>query len=342
LIIVKIETLKNKLKFPICMDRDTLDQILAEVETFSEFLKLDAKRTGHITDGRLNLSGVAVETERHLAEVQKKFPEMPEDSQLGEAIARFTTDAYITYLDGDFVSTQNSTIYSADRFVESVRHISLEFGEPNQIAQFYSDINSGLKDSKRFMWKLLVNDIPNVLSRAKENGKYTADDIFQYVTDVMKHAVSFSQAGSKDKGTTFANNFNRLTQTYFSEQMSETTMPETRAALDFDILGRYASQGVIAGMRELQNDYGIVVNARWSSQPDGKNRLIGLGIVGREGADEIPYRSNINLEGVRVPQNVKDFLIALGEVATRNARARGLTTEIRETAAYIRNATRHL
>ena len=320
---------------------------LDELGTFAELLRADPDRTKFVKkDNLLDLEGIAADGESHLEQLKKRFSKLPH--RVADAVMQFTADAYLSYLDCEFVKTQSESnmVYSPDSLINTVRKLTLELDNLGQVTRFYEKLGEGLEKSKRFVYKLIVADIPKIFSQVKEREDYSRENFGAFVLEVIERATYLTREGNADKGTTFRKKFAELVGHYFPDSSLRIDNGATKA-LDMDILEQYAGMGVLAGARAMQNDYGEIINAKWRSISDGRNRHISLSFIpadsGSHNNSYIAYKSNVNLEGVMAPPTIKSFLIAMGEIASANLRKRGIRdTQLTETAAYIRNVGKYL
>lgn len=318
-------------------------QALSELEVYAELLDIDAERTRYIRDGKLDLEEIANQADLHLNELRDKFHQLPNDTF--NAVVKFITAVYLSYLDAEFVATQpeGGTVYSPDKLIDSARLLTLESANIGQVKEFYDAMEEGLGNSKRFMYKLVVEDLPDILAKSKSNEKYK--DVFGYfATEVMREAAHLTDSGCRDKGFTFRKQYRELVQKYFPYINSDQKdgVQSATAALDIDILERYATMGLVNGVKSFQRNYGRVINVKWKSQPDGHNRQISFTFDPGNGPNSV-YKSNANLEGVKVTPQVKDFLTGVTNVAAQYLRGSGQTgPELTETIACLRNVKRHL
>ena len=321
---------------------------LEDLGAFAELLHVDATRTEFINEKKgLDLEAIADHAESYFDELKNRFSKLPH--KVADAAMRFTSDVYLSYLDSEFVDTQpeGSTIYSPDTLVYAARNLTLEFGNLGQITQFYAGLEDSLKISKRFMYKLITGDIPKIWSQVKEGENYSGEKFGRFVLDVIEKATNLSRTGDTDKGESFQNEFDGLVRTYFHKDVRINDSEATRV-LDMDILESYANQGTVAGVKAFQKDYGELIYAKWSSQPDGRNRQISYNFVipndnDKGGTSFDSYRSRVNLEGVKISPQVKNLLLAIGDVTAGNLRKRGmLGGELTDTIAYKNNVAKHL
>ena len=324
------------------MGKQTIAERLQELSAFAEFLEVDIKRTKFIKDsGSLDLERIAAGADSYLASVEERFSKLPD--KVADSALQFTSGAYLRYLDSEFVGTQlkNGAVYSPDSIVNAARALTLEFENLGQVNSFYEMLEQGLEKSKRFVYKLITQDILSIHSKVNERKGYTREKFGDFALDVMKNAINLTRNGSTDKGTAFKNRFYELVNQYFPE--SNLTIGNTKG-LDMDILENYAVLGKVGGIIQLQRDYGKAIHARWSSHPDGHNRRISLGFEISNGEESTTYKSGIDLEGVRVPPQVKQLLMGIGETTAANIRAGNgkYGAFLDDTIAYIKNVRNHL
>ena len=316
-----------------------IEAILGELTTYVEFLSVDDERTIHINKGKLDIVGIAQEAEAHQGELQSRFTDLPND--VTEAAFKFSIDAYLSYLDSAFVATQaeGGTVYSPDKLIDSVRMLTLSFNRSEDVKNFYEALVAGLTNSKRFMYRIVVDDLTKVLSDIKGD-KSNMTKFGAFAIDVAKKAAYLTETGSRDKGKAFEKEYRDIVQSHFPSLNENDNIKGATEALDYDILEIYAKMGVVSGVRAFQRDYGNILSVQYTDHNKGHDRHLSFTFQ-PDGSP--PYKSNAHLEGVKVSAQVKNFVVGVIGVAIQNLKTKGVSgQELTDNLACLSYVKKHL